>query len=63
MKFLIILAIFATMIILAAYKNDKSKKKIQKHIDNGDIIPSEMSDYIPYTTGDTRELFRNLANK
>lgn len=50
------------MIILAAYKYDRSKKKVQKHIENGDIIPSEMSDYVPHSTGDTRELFRQLAN-
>ena len=63
MKDLIILAIIATLIILAAYKHDKSKKKIQKHIDNGDIIPSEMTEYTPHSTKETRKLFRNLANK
>lgn len=57
------------MIVIFANRNDKNKKKLQKHVANGDIDPAVLENVDPssiHANRDackTRETFRQLANQ
>lgn len=64
MKALIFGLLFlVVMIAIFANRNDKNKKKIQKHIANGDIDPAILDGNYPTPACSTRETFRQLANQ
>lgn len=60
MEALVGFAVLFFLLYIVANKNDRNKKKIQQHIDNGDIDPDAFR--TPTPDACLRETFRKLAN-
>ena len=65
MSVIAFIAFLFLVVTLVAHKYDKGKKKVWNHIANGDINPAEMSEdnFTSTPDKDTRETFRQLANR
>lgn len=57
------IVILVSIIAVVAHRYDKLQKKIQKHVDRGDIDMSIIDNGYPTPACSTRETLRKLANQ
>jgi hypothetical protein len=64
MKAIAIILVLLIFAYIASKRYDKSKKKIQEHINNGDIDPGAIYNEYPVSPeATTRQLFREMTIK